>query len=611
MARRLITCLIPIFILAFFCSVILAQPPALPPMPPGAPELPDQPEEIGPPPPPGAPGLTDEQEEMGPPPPPPPTVPPGEPGEVQKRQQRPTSRPPIPGPPVPKQAGTPPPTEQIATVPTGPGRNWPMFKCDTAHTGYTEEQLRFPLKLAWKHSTELAPNNPSSPAVADGVVYFCSGRRLYAVNAETGSLRWQFPAEEPLTAVIKSSPLVGGDLVYFGGGDGRLYAITKESGRLAWSFATKGIMNSSPVLVDGVIYVGSSDDHLYALDAETGQAIWPGGFRTRDDVSSSPAVVDGLVYFLSNDMVLYAAHTSGGRRKWEVRVGTWSRSSTPVVAENTVYLAAGNVLQTYQAKSGRFKWGVKFSSDITTVPAVANGIVYFACKSAKLYALTTAGKLKWKTPPDIGAYAYGSPIVAGDTVIIGANRGILAAFDKETGEPKWKYVVQPSSLEYGKLRYVNISATPVVSNGTLYILADDGTLHAFRHDIPDSTPPYVSIVVPPRDFLMNGNPPVQMGAVVVDQGSGINSDTISMSLDGEPVEHNFIVERGIVWHKTKVTQPIRPLRDGLHTVALSLSDWAGNKTDMSWCFTVNNRMARQLKPATTSGAPAAGTAPAM
>ena len=583
MARRPIAYLIAIFLFMLSSPLIYGEPPPDMPTPPNM-ELPPMP-----------PGV-----------PPPATSP----------------RSPRPNPNQPNQPNQPPKTQivdrpDLATplgADTGPvqtedtgmehvgGRDWPMFRGDTAHTGYTEEQLAFPLKLAWKFPTEIVPNNPSSPAESGGVVYMCAGRRLYAINSETGSLKWRFPEEETLSAVVKSSPLVGPDLVYFGGGDGKLYAVTKDTGTLAWNFTTKGIMNSSPVLMDDVVYVGSSDDHLYALDAKTGQPKWPGGFRVRDDVSTSPAVVGGLVYFLSSDMLLYAANTSGGKApKWAVRIGSWSKSATPVVSESTVYLAAGNTMQAYQAKSGRLKWGIKFQTDITTIPAADPTGVYFACKNGKFYALNLAGKVKWEKPAELGASAYGSPIVAGNDVIVGTNKGFLYVFDKDNGDLVWKYVVQPEAFDYGRLKYVNITSTPMVSNGTLYVVADDGTLHAFRADAPDTTAPVVSTVVPPRDYIMPGAPPVQIAAVIGDLGSGINEDSISLTLDGQLVEHKLILERGIVWFKTEITQPVQPLRDGLHEVKLSLSDWVGNKTDMSWCFTVDNRMQKLKTTTSTTG----------
>ncbi len=491
------------------------------------------------------------------------------------------------------------PNENLAPSSTVGGRNWPVFRGDVSHTGATEEQLDFPLKLSWKFITDVTPNNPSSPAVVDGVVYICSGARLYAVNAETGSLKWRYPAEEYLTAQIKSSPLVGQDLVYFGAGDGKLYAIARDTGNLAWSFATKGIMNSSPILVDRIIYVGSSDDHLYALDALTGQEKWTGGFKTRDDVASAPAYLDGLVYFVSNDMMLYAAHTSTGIVKWQVRVGNWSVASTPVISDNNVFMASGNVLQAFQAKSGRLKWGMKFPNDISTIPAVAGGTAFVATRSGTAYAINNMGKLKWKS--ELGAASYGSPIVAGNTVIFGANKGILIALDIDTGSVKWKYFVQPSSLDYGKLKYVNLASSPVVSNGTLYVLADDGALHAFRHDSPDSTPPEVTPLAPYRDALIPAAPPTEFAARIYDEGSGLQEPTLQMSVDGQPVEFKFFPERGIVWYKTEAGSTVRSLNDGQHSVTVSVYDWAGNKGETTWYFGASSKIRRPPKTTTTTG----------
>lgn len=598
MARRLTACLIAIFVLILLNPAVFSQDDSLPPMPPGAPE------EMGPPP--GPP------EEAGPPPEPPEGIelPPPPPESPAPDALGPPTTPEPSSPPMeetPEIEGPVQPTENIPLPMVGPGRNWTMFMGDPAHTGYTKERLNFPLKLAWKQlvpmlANEVGKQNPSSPVVADGVVYFCAGRRLYAVNAETGSLKWVYPARQSLAAAIRSTPLVGDDLVYFGGGDGRLYAVKKETGTLAWTFVTKSIIASSPMLADGVIYVGSGDDHLYALDARNGGPKWPGGFRTWDDVAGSPAIADGLVYFLSSDMTLYAANAGTGAIRWTARIGATARGASPVVAESTVYLAAGSFIQAYQAKSGRLRWGILLRTTITSTPAVANGTVYFGCRDGKLYALTTAGRLKWRTPADIGAPIYASPVIAGDTVIVGANKGTLVALDAETGALKWTYTVLPSSLDY-KLKYVDVTASPAVANGTLYVLADDGALHAFTYDAPDDTPPQVSTVVPPRDALMPGAPPVEVAAIFADLGSGVKMDTISLLLDGQAQQHKLIPERGIVWFKTPVTQPVVPLSDGLHTVTLSLSDWVGNKTETSWYFTVDNRVQRTATTESASTSP--------
>ncbi|MBP6963759.1 MAG: PQQ-binding-like beta-propeller repeat protein [Armatimonadetes bacterium] len=632
MPTRLIACLIAV-ILVLFCAVaVFSQdgPPA-PPMPPGladddAPPGPPMP--VGtaddgsqPPAPPGDPG-------SGVGPPAPPGLPPGVPGVP------PAQRPPRQGPPrPPTNRPTPPPVENATTnndgsvgeitpllVDAAEGRNSPMFKGNPAHTGYFDELLGFPLKLSWKFLSEVSPDNPSSPAVKDGVIYFGAGSRLYAVNAETGSMRWRYPATESLTATIRTSPAVGDGMVYFGAGDGRLYAVSTDDGSLVWNFVTRSNITSSPVLVDGVVYFGSDDRSLYALDAKTGAMKWPGGFRTKDGIASSPAVADGLIYFLSTDTILYAASTISTRLSWATRIGSGSRQTTPIVADNTLYLAAGHLLYALQSKSARVKWAAPVPGEITTTPAVSKGVIYFAFKegkSSKFVAFTSAGKLKWKEPVDLGSPSYSSPIVTEDTVIVTANKGLILALDKETGAVRWKYTIQPSILEYGstryKYRYVNLVAAPVVVNGTLYVLADDGALHAFSMSSPDTTPPRVETVRPLRNFLMPGTPPVEISALVKDLGSGIREDTIKLTLDGETLDHHVIPERGVIWYKTPRSERLVPLSNGRHTATLTVEDWAGNRTLEEWTFMVDNtlRTAPQAKPgsSTTGGSGGAGGMP--
>lgn len=511
-----------------------------------------------------------------------------------------------------------PDMEIIDSEAVDPIYNWTMFRKDPFHSGISSEQVEFPLKLMWRQVAKLTYNdlqknngNPSSPSVADGVIYFCAAQKIHAVNADTGSLRWVYPEEGSLNVVIKSTPLIGEDLIYVGAGDGRLYAITKQDGRLAWSFTTKGIMNSSPIIVEDTLFVGSSDNNLYALDPQTGQQKWTSGFKTHDDISGSPAAANGLVYFISNDMSLYCAHISTGRLKWAIKVGSASKPTTPVIAGNNLYVAVGSSLQCLQVQSGRLVWSAKLPEEISALPAVSEDAIYVVSRK-KLYALTLAGRYKWKQPVDLGAISYAPPTLAGNYVITGNSKGVITIVNKETGVVVWKYMLTPATIEGGRLPYTGISSTPVVSNGTLYVMSDDGVLSAFNNRIPDTSPPYVTAVQPSRDYLMPGTPPLQIAAIMKDPGSGINEDSIEMMLDGVPVQHTYVPETGVVWYRTLKTQPVRPLSDGRHTVTLIATDWAGNKMLTEWSFRVDNalKIAPDTKPKTDQQTPG-GMMPGM
>src|SRR5208283_256483 len=57
---------------------------------------------------------------------------------------------------------------------------------------------------------------------------------------------------------------------------------------------TQGVEYSSPVVVGDVVYVGSGDGNVYGLDASTGAILW--SYATGSSVDSSPAVASGVVY---------------------------------------------------------------------------------------------------------------------------------------------------------------------------------------------------------------------------------------------------------------------------------------------------------------------------
>jgi hypothetical protein len=71
------------------------------------------------------------------------------------------------------------------------GDEWPMFRRDPAHTGYTTTKALTTTPVAnW---TKLGGYQgvSSSPAVVDGVVYI-TAQSLYALNALTGEARAKF-----------------------------------------------------------------------------------------------------------------------------------------------------------------------------------------------------------------------------------------------------------------------------------------------------------------------------------------------------------------------------------------------------------------------------------
>ena len=95
--------------------------------------------------------------------------------------------------------------------------NWAQFRYSHQHTGYNpNEHLLSPANVASLHPdwSSAAGESGTSPAVVNGVLYVTNpGGGVYAVNASTGPLLWNYDAGG---GTGQSSPAVANGVVYIG-----------------------------------------------------------------------------------------------------------------------------------------------------------------------------------------------------------------------------------------------------------------------------------------------------------------------------------------------------------------------------------------------------------
>lgn len=208
------------------------------------------------------------------------------------------------------------------------------------------------------------------------------------------------------------------------------------------------------------------------------EAAWE--FAALDEITSSPAVgSDGTIYFgagsdESHDNAVYAV-TSSGAKKWSAATsGTGVIGGSPAIAsDGTVYVAASDkILYAFNGSSGARKWSYTAATALYSTPAIgADGTVYFRDDS-KLYALSSAGSLKWSfdlTGSTDGTYS--SPAVTGDgTIYVGTNGGNFYAV-KDNGSSasqKWKYAADGDIY----------TSAAIATDGTVYFATLNGTVYA-------------------------------------------------------------------------------------------------------------------------------------
>jgi len=313
------------------------------------------------------------------------------------------------------------------------------------------------LGVRWSHNFG---DDSFGTAVVNGIVYVGCGNTLYALNASTGALLWQY-ASAFSDAAYGAWPAVADGIVYFGSGypDDTIYALNARTGALMWKYTTLNAVHSSPAVADRVVYVSSSDGNLYALDANTGTLLW--SYFIADP--TSPAVANGVVYIGALVTGTFALDAMTGNLLWQAPPYGYS---SPVVADGTVYIGSNNNnLWALNAVTGATLWSYTTGGFVAQTTAVMNGRVYTPANDENLYALdANTGTLVWKYKISNGVVS--SPVAANGVIYIGSVNGTLYAFHALSGTLLWTYVTGNS-----------LFTSPAVANGVVF--AGDRTLYAF------------------------------------------------------------------------------------------------------------------------------------
>ena len=362
--------------------------------------------------------------------------------------------------------------------------DWPMYHHDLQRTGRSTSAVSSG-NLLWQFNT--GDKIRSSPSVANGIVYEGSNNGyVYALNAATGSLIWQYYGG---ASSVESSPAIIGGIVYVGylwdGHNGYVVALNATNGALIWRFATNSGMESSPTVVDGVVYIGSWYGYVYALNATNGALIW--SLLTGGPVFSSPALVNGVVYVGSGGGgYVYALNAANGAIIWAFHTGSEVYSS-PAIVNNVVYVGSDDgKVYALRTSDGSEIWqaniGVGDHADDS--PAVAGGIVYFGSRNGYYAFNATNGSQIWfftspYSPRDFTGYVYSSPAVAGNVVYYGSLDGYVFALNAFSGSMIWSY-------RTGGFLF----ASPAIANGVVYIGSYDGKIYALGT-------PYAQTPTPP------------------------------------------------------------------------------------------------------------------
>jgi len=149
------------------------------------------------------------------------------------------------------------------------------------------------LQLAWHLDLPSRRGLEATPLVVDGVMYTTgTWSRVYALDAASGELLWEFDPEVPpqkgidaCCDVVNRGVALWQDKVYVGALDGRLIALEAATGAPVWSVQTtpperRYTITGAPRIAAGKVLIGNGGAEfdargfVSAYDAGTGALLW-------------------------------------------------------------------------------------------------------------------------------------------------------------------------------------------------------------------------------------------------------------------------------------------------------------------------------------------------
>jgi outer membrane protein assembly factor BamB len=298
-----------------------------------------------------------------------------------------------------------------------------------------------------QHLTEKEPVISGGLAYDNNIVYVTSGYdEVLALNAATGAIIWR----TKISAGSRAAPTIKNGRVFVKGMNNNAIALDSQTGKILWEYEGVGettalLGAASPVADDQLVIPAFSSGDLVALRVENGAVVWSdslanslrlGGMAGLSDIRGLPVMKGDLVLAVSFGGKMAAFDKRNGQRLWQKEI---SSAETPWLSGNTVYVLSSDFnLMALNVMNGDILW-------VSPVQKYEN-------------AESHKGLLSWA-----------GPIMAGGRLILSASNGRMLEIDPKTGNEITRWDIKKP-----------VRFAPIVADGTLFIIAEDGSLLAYR-----------------------------------------------------------------------------------------------------------------------------------
>lgn len=333
----------------------------------------------------------------------------------------------------------------------------------------------------------------AAPVVANNM-FFAMDSKGFVTAYGVNNIEKRVWRSKILLGNRRKKGVIGGGLAYADGtlfvttGFDEVVALNAVDGKQIWRKQVESIVRAAPTVTDGNVLVLSVDNTLYALKASDGSVVWTHsgiaeGIGTVN--APSPAYAKGVVLAPYSSGELYLLRGKDGAEAWSDNIAGNNNEgfslpdidTSPVIAYEKVFASSANgLLVADELRSGTRVWEQEIS--LSKTPWIAGNMLFAVTTDAELVAIFIgSGKIKWlqqlprfehqEAKRDI--ITWTAPVLAGGLLRIAGSHGELLSISPRDG-----------SIIYRNDIPKDVYITPVVANGALYVLDNDGDVVQLR-----------------------------------------------------------------------------------------------------------------------------------
>ena len=283
---------------------------------------------------------------------------------------------------------------------------------------------------------------------ANGTLFVTNGfDEIIALSAENGKMVWKTRLPSP----SRAAPTVMSGRVFVTTLDNRVITLTEDKGKIIWEYIgiseSAGLLGAaSPAANSDIVVPVFSSGEVSALRLENGSVAWSdnltnvrsygGGLEGISDIKAFPIIDQGKVLAISYGGKMVALDERSGTRIWQKDIGS---TETPWIAGDTAFvLSTDSQLIAMNLEDGRIVW-------VSPLPRYED-------------EQDKEDPIRWS-----------GPVMGSGRLILAGSHGHVIEVNAKNGSIIREWDADRS-----------ISQPPVIASNTLFLLADDGTLMAFK-----------------------------------------------------------------------------------------------------------------------------------